>query len=385
MHKYNTHVCIVSDQPIPNYIPVLDKDFRPQEVILLTTEKMQQNGKAAALAKTMKERCGAKVHTIAIAGEYDMQEMEDKVLTQLLERGEDKEQIALNLTGGTKLMAIAAYTTFRDAGYPTFYFTATSNEVLLLEKNERITLQPQQIRLEDYLQLHGYPVSSANNIARSVPPGRQKIGETLAIAPERFADALTVLNGDISAAIENNSNTLDILLRKPTVKNLDGLLHLFEKENLLTRSGNRIRFTDKDARTYINGGWLEEYVFNEIKKIAGIQDIALNVEIQNAQKGITQNNELDIAFLHHNALYVLECKTKNYNNKSEGQAQNELYKLETLKKLGGLRTQTAFVSYRELKAHVRDRAKGADIKILENKDLAGLRKTIENWITAKNR
>ena len=81
---------------------------------------------------------------------------------------------------------------------------------------------------------------------------------------------------------------------------------------------------------------------------------------------------------------MLECKTKNYNNKNEGQAQNELYKLETLKKLGGLRTQTAFVSYRALKAHVRDRAKGADIKILENKDLAGLRKTIENWITAKN-
>lgn len=380
MHKYNTHVCIVSDQPIPNYIPVLDKDFRPQEVILLTTEKMQQNGKAAALAKTMKERCGAKIHTIAIAGEYDMQEMEDKVLTQLLERGEDKEQIALNLTGGTKLMAIAAYTTFRDAGYPTFYFTATSNEVLLLDKNERITLQPPQIRLEDYLQLHGYPVSSANNIARSVPLGRQKISETLVTAPERFADAISALNYDIST----NPNTLEIPLTNPGVKNLDDLLHLFETENLLTRSGNRIRFTDKDAHTYINGGWLEEYVFSEIKKIVGIQDIALNVEIQNAQKGITQNNELDIAFLHHNALYVLECKTKNYNNKNEGQAQNELYKLETLKKLGGLRTQTAFVSYRALKAHVRDRAKGADIKILENKDLAGLRKTIENWITSKN-
>ena len=105
------------------------------------------------------------------------------------------------------------------------------------------------------------------------------------------------------------------------------------------------------------------------------------MEIQNAQKGITQNNELDIAFLHNNALYVLECKTKNYNNKSEGQAQNELYKLETLKKLGGLRTKTAFVSYRALKAHVRDRAKGADIKIIEQKDLQGFKTLLKNWMT----
>ena len=379
MPKYNIHVCIVSDQPIPNYVPVLDNQFRPREVVLLVTGKMQQ--KAAALEQTLKTRCGVKTRQIAIASEYDMQEMEDKVLGELIALDEAKENIALNLTGGTKLMAIAAYTTFRDAGYPTFYFTATSNEVLLLDNNERLTLQPPKIKIEDYLRLHGYQIAANNQVQRSVPPGRQKIGETLAIAPERFADALTVLNGDISAAIENNSNTLDILLRKPTVKNLDALLNLFAKENLLTRSGNRIHFSDKDARTYINGGWLEEYVFSEIKKIADIQDIALNVEIQNAQKGITQNNELDIAFLHNNALYVLECKTKNYNNKSEGQAQNELYKLETLKKLGGLRTKTAFVSYRALKAHVRDRAKGAKIKIIEQKDLQGFKTLLKNWMT----
>ena len=306
MPKYNIHVCIVSDQPIPNYVPVLDNTFRPREVILLVTGKMQQ--KAAALEQTLKTRCGVKTRQIAIASEYDMQEMEDKVLGELIALDEAKENIALNLTGGTKLMAIAAYRTFHDAGYPAFYFTATSNEVLLLDNNERLTLQPPKIKIEDYLRLHGYQIAANNQVQRSVPPGRQKIGETLAIAPERFADALTILNGDISAAIENNSNTLDILLRKPTVKNLDG-------------------------------------------------------------------------FLHHNALYVLECKTKNYNNKNEGQAQNELYKLETLKKLGGLRTKTAFVSYRALKAHVRDRAKGANIEIIEQKDLQGFKTRLKNWMT----
>ena len=177
MPKYNIHVCIVSDQPIPNYVPVLDNTFRPREVILLVTDRMRQ--KAEALDQTLKTRCGVKTRQIAIASEYDMQEMEDKVLGELIALDEAKENIALNLTGGTKLMAIAAYRTFHDAGYPAFYFTATSNEVLLLDNNERLTLQPPKIKIEDYLHLDGYQIAAINRVQRSVPRERQAIGEEL--------------------------------------------------------------------------------------------------------------------------------------------------------------------------------------------------------------
>ena len=40
-----THVCLVSDQLIPNVLPVMRE--KPERVILLTTEKMQN--KAALL------------------------------------------------------------------------------------------------------------------------------------------------------------------------------------------------------------------------------------------------------------------------------------------------------------------------------------------------
>ena len=380
MHKYNTHVCIVSDQPIPNYIPVLDKDFRPKEVILLVTEQM--HARAEALTKVLKERCGCKVQSIAIEGEYDMQEMKEKVLAQILKLKEEKENIALNLTGGTKPMAIAAYNTFRDADFPTFYFTERTNEVLQMESGERFILQPPKIHIEDYFQLYGYPVRSKNKITRTVPQERQKIGDILVADNEHFARALSTLNYDISEARRNNPNTLTVRLNYPNTPNLKEILNLLEKHKLLTLRGSSVQFINKDALQYANGGWLEEYVFNEIKNIPNIQDIALNIEIENERKGIKQNNELDVAFLHKNILYILECKTKNY--KGEEQAQHELYKLETLKKLGGIRTQTAFLSYRELPFHIRDRAEGADIEIIEQEDIAVLRKTIENWITSKN-
>ena len=45
MKKFDVHVRLVSDQALPNFIPVLAEDFRPQEVILLATEPMKKKRK----------------------------------------------------------------------------------------------------------------------------------------------------------------------------------------------------------------------------------------------------------------------------------------------------------------------------------------------------
>ena len=374
MTKYNIHVCIVSDQPIPNYVPVLDNTFRPREVILLVTERMR--AKADALDQTLKTRCGVKTRQIAIASEYDMQEMEDKVLGELIALDEAKENIALNLTGGTKLMALAAYRTFHDAGYPTFYFTATSNEVLLLDNNERLTLQPPKIKIEDYLHLHGYQIAANNQVQRSVPRERQAIGEELIQRHQYYANAITALNGIISDGRSKNRKTLTFT-KSQSWGALDDLIDLLASHGLLKTDGDKITFADEDSLRYTNGGWLEEYTYHIAASLPDIQDIALNVQIENAGNS-HQPNELDIAILSHNVLFVLECKTANL--KADEKTQNALYKLETLKKLGGLRTRTAFIAYRELPRETRDRAKGADIRIIEQKDLPGFKTELHKWI-----
>ena len=97
------------------------------------------------------------------------------------------------------------------------------------------------------------------------------------------------------------------------------------------------------------------------------------------QENTEEKNEIDVAILYRNVLYVLECKTVNYN-KQRDKARDALYKLETLKKLCGLRTQMAFISYRSLPQSVIDRATGAKIKIFEEKDLHNLKAHLEHWM-----
>ena len=49
MKKFDVHVCLVSEQAIPNFVPVVDKEFRPKEVVLLVTDKMKAKAEILAL------------------------------------------------------------------------------------------------------------------------------------------------------------------------------------------------------------------------------------------------------------------------------------------------------------------------------------------------
>lgn len=88
--------------------------------------------------------------------------------------------------------------------------------------------------------------------------------------------------------------------------------------------------------------------------------------------------------LANNVLHVIECKAVKFSGNKKA-AEDILYKLESLKKLGGLRTQAALVSYRETGEQggintIRDRAKGADIALIKRKDLKGLKTLLETWM-----
>ncbi|MCP2041859.1 hypothetical protein L1281_002477 [Neisseria sp. HSC-16F19] len=381
MEKFDVHVCLVSDQAVPNFVPVLDADFRPQQVVLLVTPPMQ--AKADYLQEVMRTRCQVQVTQIPVASAYDMEQVGGRIVDLLYDM--DKAKVALNTTGGTKLMAIAAYDIFRDMGYPAFYFSAESNEVLLLGKQGKLgsqLLQPPKIKIEDYLRLHGYP---AQGQVRQQLQQRQwlPLAQELVQAHQSLAPELGALNAVISKAVQSKRQALHCDLPHAVhAQHGSYLLSLLEQYGVAQQQGQQLHFADVAARDYIAGAWFEDYVFHVAKSLPGVQDIALNVQIENARQHIRQHNELDVVLLVNNVLHVLECKTANLAKQAEG-AQTALYKLESLKKLGGLRTRAMLISYRGLNGPIRDRATGAGIRIIEQNDLSGMKTLLEKWTHAK--
>ncbi len=110
MTAYTTHLCLVSAQATPNLLPVLDEAWRPKKVVLACSAQMKHA--AVGLRSVIQAKCpGLGVETLNLPNAYDYTALSDTFLTYLAEHADDN--IALNVTGGTKLMAVAAQEVFR--------------------------------------------------------------------------------------------------------------------------------------------------------------------------------------------------------------------------------------------------------------------------------
>lgn len=109
-------VILVSGQPTPNLTPALDPALDAREVILLTSPDMRE--RADGLAAVL-QPAGLRVRREELPDLWDVAAMREQILTLVAAR--EGEPLALNATGGTKLMAIAAYEVFLSARLPIFY------------------------------------------------------------------------------------------------------------------------------------------------------------------------------------------------------------------------------------------------------------------------
>ena len=102
-HKYQTHICLVSTQPTPNLVPAIDPDVRPREMVLVVSDAMR---KAADHLQLVLERHKVVCEQWPISDPFDIDHVRMR-LEKLLQRRAG-EELALNVTGGTKVMALAA-------------------------------------------------------------------------------------------------------------------------------------------------------------------------------------------------------------------------------------------------------------------------------------
>ena len=386
--KYDVHFCLISDQAAPSLLPILDPEFKPKEAVFLVSDKMKSN--AEALAKVFKEK-NVKVTLVRIENIYDFQEMENCFI-DLIDQF-DGQNIALNVTGGTKLMAIVAQNTFAMGGKPIFYVDSDNNQILFIRHDEKEQKEQRipnktlncQIDLKTYLSAYGMvyksvkqPLASERLLANLEPFIKQY---------DKYKDDIPLLN---AYASESQKSGFKVDFKHHKVKSLVTLLEELHHKDLLDFDNHRIDFRDTIHKDLLNGIWLEEITYKAIENIKSIQDKALSLEVgnssydQNKKQYALQNqgnqNEFDIAFIAKNRLHIIECKTQMMNKEGGLKSEDILYKLEALKNYGGLMTKKCLVSYFEVPESVKNRAKELHVEIIQGKDLQRVREKIANWI-----
>lgn len=375
---FDTHVCLVSAQATPNLTPALDSHLKPRHMVLVASPDMQHQ--AQSLAAVIKRR-GITVEQLDIADAYDYAAIEDALLVWLA--ANEEKGVALNVTGGTKLMAMAAQAVFASGNKPVFYVNAETNGVLFLDRRAPHPLDA-RVKLRDYLEAHGYALTGSP--ARpNILAAQRDLANRLVDHVESAGGALGQLNG-LAQQARGSLQSPPLNDRQLDSIKLRDVIDLFaDAEILHLNKAKQIVFSDEPARVFANGGWLEFHVHQALSDLAPteqITDHALNLTVV-APNGRTKN-ELDAAFLHTNRLHIVETKASNLADigaTGDNKATDALYKLEALLKLGGLRTRAMLVDYRgKLTPADKARAAASNIRIVSGAQLKNIKGELKSWI-----
>ena len=373
MKRFQTHIIMVSGQATPNVLAVMDKSIRPNEVVLCTTDDMRRNAEILA-AYFSRHQISARFHELGSA--YDFAALQEKFLDLAAEFSGRESETGVNLTGGTKLMTIAAQQVFWQ-DFPCFYINPERNSIQSISE-EGAPEYPiaGQLKIRDFFAIHGYQADTPTRKEMTEKTGQ--LCRTLLGECSRYGDPLKVLNYLAGKA----KNTLVVREQIPE-KSLE-LLKLFQDHGAIRYyDDNRIEFPDEESRRFCQGIWLEEWVGDELRELnrrVKLQDYASSIVIKS---GTNTENEIDGAFLYKNRLYLIECKVADLEK--DAKSAPPLYKLDSLHLRPGIFTRMILASYQPLDSYGKRRAEDLGVHVVEMSSLLGLATCLEKMICPAGR
>lgn len=380
----NLHICLVSHQAAANLLPALDPSLKPQKVVLVVTTKMQSQ--ASNLEAVLKENA-IQVETVQLSNEQDYQQIQNE-LVELAARLED-HQVTLNITGGTKLMSVAAQSVAQASGWRMFYVDVDTDRAIWLGQ-DKTPAHPlkEQLKLRHYLRSYGFELTKKPNRPQA-SPAEEQLTQSLVQQVGSLEGSLSVLNALAQDAESRRSLSVALNDSQRDSRSLDVLLRYFEDAQALSLEGGRIQFPSEAARDFVKGGWLELHVIQAVHQVTGslgIRDKAMGLEVLDT--ATQTRNELDVAFMARNRLFVIECKTARIDkpqgsgaNFAPPKANDTLFKLaQNCRRLGGLGTRGMLVTYRKLHEPELQLAKALQISVVSGAEIARLPEKLKQWL-----
>jgi hypothetical protein len=353
-------VSLVSEQTIPN-VQII-REFPPfDKYVFVTTEKTAKEGQADWIAKVCQlpaEHCiRKKVIEDSLADIFNrMDELK-------LAAG---DEVTVNLTGGTKIMALGVfqYFTQKHPANSIVYIPIGANAYKVLfppgAGEEKIPLVL-RLDLPAYLASYGIEITAASKDDALEQPlnttrlffQKYPFGKTPLPALRQWKDE-QYKRGNRQAAL-NLSNP-------PAV--LAGLESWLQTTGFRQRQGGWL--TDAEVQWLI-GGWFEEYVYMLCRVWLSLPEEAIGTSMMIKRREVL--NECDVIFTHNNTLHLIECKTSLNKERFE----QTVYKIGAIRRDFGLQVRaylfTAAPAFRkggQVEAHIANRLSLMNIRLVDD-------------------
>lgn len=381
----NIHVCLISDHLMPNIIPILM--MKPEKVYAITTKSMCSQGE---LFKKFLKR-----HETPVEIRSDVPEARLSGLIQFAKDEAEKifknhpgSKIVLNVTGGTKLMAMAFSIGFeggKNREVDTIY-THTDHNVIEYFNLDRTPdrIPNSLVDVTDYLEARGFTVDSCDSDHeewRNRAEARKAL--TLFLArkmPVAGGGFIQQLNEAANKALDRDDKVLSNPVQKFKVNDKGNkiLQELVTNELIEQPQEGKIKFLSAEKAKYLRGVWLEEYVWDRLRSM-GLDDVRVNVKGSWGPHKGSADNEFDCIVVHHNRMLFIECKTVFFGSGEKG--QDVLNKMDALgARAKGLFGTTLLLSALQLDRKTMDRANAYKIQVLDGKNITTIQDFVLKWM-----
>ena len=288
----------MSEQVVPNYLFIKEKFLPGDKLIFISSKKFET--RYERIVSTLAWN-NIEVKNIVLPNDGD-EENWTSMNNAICQELSDKEEYIVNLTGGTKYMALAVEKLFSRYNSQFYYIPYPKNVIIGFKSDEHICPIKYRISISEYMQLHGIRTKE-----KSITQSKEYTWDfyTMFISNSFSANEWDIIdklrsyrNYDIEIEkVEQCEGTE----KKPRIQ---GLANFIKHINFPCKKEGFLHHHDIQ---YITGGWFEEHTYYIIQNGLQPNDIKLGIEILKTEN--TNQNDLDVVFVKGNKLFVIECKT----------------------------------------------------------------------------
>ncbi len=310
-------VQLVSDQTSPNVLSIRElKDV--DEYLFISTEQMKEKQTQIVRTTGLGEEQYKTILVDAVSPKNINEELEGHGFSHL-------DEYIVNLTCGTKIMALATFQFFSQFDKVRMLYFGSEDKTYQFIHPTIEEPQPilHQMNIREFLSAYGVEIlGHKTDFTRSVDFTRLHF--------EKF------MKGELIDTL-----AYETIKKLRNRKSKGGFIRLSESENeSLQEIGfipeNEKKLTLRESE-FIRGKWLEEYVFDIVRKKTGWKEEQL---VHGFKIRHGTNYELDVFFMHNNTPYCIECKTSFPSGEEYSKI---IYKLSAARRILGLDLKTVLV------------------------------------------
>ena len=320
-------ITLLGGQILPVYWGILEK--QPDIVDLIYTKETRIS---VGAIKNQFKSINFNTHQV---DPYDYKGI--KALVEKIVFSNEENQFQLNLTSGTKVMALACQSVFKTLELDVFYIDQ-NNRLFDLQKEEFSSLKS-NLSINTLIKLSGHNNFNAHKISDYSKKEIDFAKKILDYA--RNNSGLTALFGEVRKKFNRNFErqngtieeikTFTLKTKNATVSWNSPILKIKLKNDIL-------EFNTKRAFKIVFGGlWWEILIAKTTKKWTKTKEQLMSVSIQTKKDSALTKNEIDVVLNTGQNFIFIECKSGNVK-------QEDINKMRAVKRLyGGIGSKSILI------------------------------------------